>query len=326
MEQQVAEHQLEAEKAPSRASRWQRPHRLRLKRRRFPPLVYLVLVPIVGALGLFAYYPAISGVFHSFFDWRPGFVSPFVGLANYREMVSDGIFWASFKNLGIIFLISVTLMWAFPMLAAELVISLRSQRAQFVFRTLLIAPMAFPGVVTVLVWSFMYDPNDGVINRTLSAIGLGSLQHNWVGEPSTALLALMAIGFPWIASLPFLIFLSQLQSIPAEIFEAAALDGAGRLRRFVAIDLPLLTRQIRLLFFLATISVLQYGSAAYLVTQGGPDNATQVPVLRMLGVAFQGQEWGYAAALSTVLFVITLASSAAVMLMRRKEAGSVATL
>lgn len=301
------------------------PHRA-ARRRRFPWRVYLVLLPTLGILGAFAYYPAFSGIFHSFYDWRPGFSSPFVGLANYREMISDDLWWKSFKNLGIIFLVAVTLMWALPMLASELVITLCSQRAQFIFRTLLITPLAFPGVVTVLVWDFMYDPNDGVINHFLKAIGLGSLQHNWVGEPNTALPALLAIGFPWIASLPFLIFLSQLQNIPAELFEAAALDGAGRLRRFVAIDLPLLARHIRLLFFLATISVLQYGFAAYLVTQGGPDNATQVPVLRMLGVAFQGQEWGYAATLSTVLFVITLAVSAAALLVRRRDNSDVAGL
>lgn len=305
-----------ARRSPPRAGR----------RRRFSWRVYLVLLPTFAMLGAFAYYPAFSGIQHSFYDWRPGFSSPFVGLANYREMMSDDLWWKSFKNLGIIFVVAVTLMWALPMLAAELVITLRSQRAQFIFRTLLIAPLAFPGVVTVLVWDFMYDPNDGVINRFLKGIGLASLAHNWVGEPNTALPALLAIGFPWIASLPFLIFLSQLQNIPAELFEAAALDGAGRLRRFVSIDLPLLARQIRLLFFLATISVLQYGFAAYLVTQGGPDNATQVPVLRMLGVAFQGQEWGYAATLSTVLFLITLVLSAATLLVRRRDNGDVAAL
>lgn len=296
------------------------------RRRRFPWFAYVVLLPTFGVLGVFAYYPAVSGLWHSFYDWRPGFNSPFVGLANYRQMVGDDLWWKSFENLGLIFAVSVTVMWALPMLAAELVISLRSARAQFIFRTLLIAPLAFPGVVTVLVWDFMYNPNDGVINRFLNSVGLGSLAHNWVGEPHTALPALLAIGFPWIASLPFLIFMSQLQNIPVELFEAASLDGAGRIRRFLAVDLPLLSRQIRLLFFLATISVLQYGFAAYLVTQGGPDNATQVPVLRMLGVAFQGQEWGYAAALSSVLFVITLAFSGVVFLVRRKDDGNVATL
>ena len=300
--------------------------RRRSRRRRFPWYVYLVLVPTLGMLGAFAYYPAISGLWHSFYEWRPGFSSPFVGLANYRQMVGDDLWWKSFENLGIIFVVSVTLMWALPLLAAELVITLRSARAQFIFRTLLIIPLAFPHVVRVLVWAFLYNPNDGVINRFLHSVGLGFLAHNWVGDPHTALPALLAIGFPWIAELPFLIFLAQLQNIPTELFEAAALDGAGRLRRFRSVDLPLMARQIRLLFFLATISVLQYGFAAYVVTQGGPDNATQVPVLRMLGVAFEGQEWGYAAALSSVLFVIALAFSGAALAVRRKDTADVAVL
>lgn len=290
----------------------------RNRRRRIPWLVYLVLLPTFGLLGLLAYYPAISGIWHSFYEWHPGFSSTFTGLANYRQMAGDSLWWSSFKNLGIIFAASVTVMWVLPVFAAELIITLRSERARFIFRTLLIVPLAFPGVVTALVWSFLYDPNDGVINRFLRGVGLSSLAHNWVGQPDTALSALIAIGFPWVASLPFLIFVSTLQNIPTELFEASALDGAGRLRRFVALDLPMLGRQIKLLFFLAVISTLQYGFAAYLVTSGGPDNATQVPILRMIGVAFQGQEWGYAATLSTTLFVIALIASAILLLVQRR--------
>lgn len=306
-----------------RSSRSSSPGSSRGGLRRSPWLIYLGLLPTFAVLGVLQYYPAISGVVHSFFDWRPGFSSPFVGLENYRTMFADDIWWRSFRNLGVIFAASVTLMWLFPFVAAELVISLRSERLQFLFRTLLIAPLAFPGVVTTLVWSFIYDPNNGVLNRALRAAGLEALAQNWVGDPRTALGALLMIGFPWIASLPFLVFLTTLQNIPNEVFEAAALDGASRLRRVFAIDLPLLTSQIRLLFFLATISVLQYGFAAYLVTGGGPDNATQVPVLRMIGVAFQGSDWGYATTLSTALFVITLVLSGVVMAIRKREARDV---
>jgi len=288
--------------------------------------VYLGLLPTFVVLGVLQYYPAISGVVHSFFDWRPGFTSPFVGVANYRTMLADDLWWRSFRNLGVIFVASVTIMWIFPLLAAELVITLRSERLQFLFRTLLIAPLAFPGVVTALVWSFFYDPNNGVINRALTTVGLPQLAQNWVGDPRTALGSLLMIGFPWIASLPFLVFLTTLQNIPKEVFEAAELDGASRLRRLVAIDLPLLAGQIRLLFFLVTISVLQYGFAAYLITGGGPDNATQVPVLRMIGVAFQGSDWGYATTLSTALFLITLVLSGIVMAVRRKEKSDVRSL
>jgi raffinose/stachyose/melibiose transport system permease protein len=284
--------------------------------RRFPWYAYLALAPLFATLAVFAYYPAASGIWHSFYEWRPGFASPFVGLDNYATMLADDLWWRSFRNLGFIFVFGITVSWAVPLLAAELIISLDSKRAQFFFRTILIAPMAFPGVVTVLLWAAMYEPNNGVINRVLRSAGLGALAQNWVGDPQVALLSLLFIGFPFVAGLPFLVFLTTLQNVSSEVFEAAALDGCGRLRRLVAIDLPLMTSQLKLLVFLATIGVLQYGFAAFLLTGGGPDNATQVPVLRMLGVAFQGSDWGYAATLSTTLFVMTILLSVIVYVRR----------
>nr|WP_240948847.1 sugar ABC transporter permease [Microbacterium sp. CFH 90308] len=233
-------------------------------------------------------------------------------------MFGDQIWWQSFRVLGAIFVFAIA-SWLFPLLAAELLISLRSARAAFVFRTLLIAPMAFPGVVTALVWSFMYHPNDGVINTMLTSLGLGDLTQNWLGDPSIALIALLFVGFPFVAGLQFLIFYSTLQNIPKEVFEAADLDGVGRLRRFWSIDLPLMATQVRLLIVLTIINTLQYGFVAYLLTAGGPDNATMVPVLRMLNVAFQGQDWGYAAALSTTLFLLTLVFSAIAALAGKRD-------
>lgn len=289
--------------------------------RRVSWLVYVALLPLAVVLALFQYYPALNGIFRSFWDWNPGLESSFVGLDNYAKMMDDGIWWQSFKNLGFIFVFGVV-SWVIPVVAAELLISLRGQRAQFVFRTLLIVPMAFPGVVTALVWSFMYHPNNGVINKALVAVGLEGWTQNWVGDPSFALVSLLFIGFPFVAGLPFLIFYSTLQNIPREIFEAAAIDGVSRLRRFGSIDLPLMARQVKLLFFLAVIGTLQYGFMAYIVTSGGPDNATMVPVLRMLNVAFQGQDWGYAAALSTTLFVFTLVLSAVVVFVRRGDSST----
>ncbi len=287
-------------------------------RRRVPWGVYLVLLPTFVVLAVFAYYPALSGMLHSFYEWRPGFSSPFVGLENFVTMLGDDVWWESFRNVGIIFIWATTLMWAFPLLAAELVMSLSSERLRFVFRTLLILPLAFPAVVNVLLWQFMYDPRDGVINSFLRAVGLDGLAHNWIGDPDTALAALMTVGFPWVASLPFLVFLSALQNVPAEIYQAAAVDGAGRLRRFWSIDLPMMLRDVKLLLVLAVIAVLQYGLQAHIMTKGGPDNATQVPVLRMLDAAFLDTSWGYAAALGTVLFVLTLGVSVGALLIGKR--------
>jgi len=292
---------------------------VRRRRRRIPWGVYIALVPTLGLLGFFSYYPDINGLVHSLTNWEPGFSSPFVGLANYRAMWHDSLWWQSFGHIGIIFLVAITAMWAIPLGAAELVITLSNPRWRFIFRALLIAPLAFSPVIQVLTWEFIYDPNVGVLNHFLGSIGLSGLEKNWLGDPNTALFALIFINFPWVASLPFLIFGAGLQNIPQEIFDAAAIDGAGRFRRFLVIDLPLLMRQIKLLFFLAIVFVLQYGFAAYITTQGGPNNATTVPVLRMLGVAFDADEWGYAAALSTTLLVIMIVMSGLTLLVGRRR-------
>ncbi|GGD62052.1 sugar ABC transporter permease [Microbacterium murale] len=283
--------------------------------------LYLALLPLAVLIGYFAYYPAVSAIFWSFFHWQPAAESTFLGFDNYITMFSDQIWWSSFRNLGIIFLFSVVA-WVFPLLAAELLISLRSARWQFTMRTLLIVPMAFPGVVTALVWGFFYSPNDGVINQALKALGLESLAQNWTGQASTALLSLLFVGFPFIAGLPFLIFYSSLQNIPTEVLEAAQLDGVGRFARFWQIDLPLMASQVRILVFLAIVGTLQYGFVAYVLTSGGPDNATMVPILRMINVAFQGGDWGYSAALSTTLFIITIIISAVVVVARRRDSST----
>ncbi|MBF4563986.1 carbohydrate ABC transporter permease [Plantibacter sp. VKM Ac-2876] len=305
-----------ADRPPAGRQRTTAPPPPRPKRAR--AAIYLALVPLLVIIGLFAYYPAASGVFWSFFDWNPASQSFFTGVEHYLAMFNDEIWWTSFRNLGIIFLFGIVA-WVLPLIAAELLITLRSPRWQFVTRTLLILPMAFPGVVTALIWGFLYEPNQGVINRFLEAIGLGDLAHNWTGMPDTALLALLFVGFPFIAGLPFLIFYASLQNIPPAVLEAAQLDGVGRLRRFWSIDLPLMASQVRLLLFLAVVAALQYGFVAYVLTSGGPDNATMVPVLRMINVAFAGSDWGYAAALSTTLFVITLVLSSVVVFSGRRE-------
>jgi raffinose/stachyose/melibiose transport system permease protein len=233
-------------------------------------------------------------------------------------MWHDSLWWQSFEHIGIIFVVAITAMWVLPLAAAELLITLSRPRWRFLFRSLLIVPLAFSPVIQVLTWQFIYDPNVGVLNHLLGSVGLTALEKNWLGDPSTALGALIFINFPWVASLPFLVFSSALQNIPSDIFDAAAIDGAGRWKRFLVIDLPLMLRQIKLLFFLAVVFVLQYGFAAYIATQGGPNNATTVPILRMLSVAFDAGEWGYAAALSSTLLVIMVLLSGATLLVGRR--------
>ena len=293
----------------------------RTTRPQFRITVWLALLPLIAVLGAFAYFPALSSIFWSFFNWVPAGVSTFLGGANYARMMSDGTWWRSFGNLGIIFVFNLA-SWILPLLAAELLVTLKSDRWQYVIRTLLIIPMAFPGVVTALIWGFFYDPNAGLFNQFLRAIGLKAFEQNWTGSPSTALVALLLVGFPFIAGLPFLIFYSSLQNIPKEVLEAAQLDGVGRWARLWRIDLPLMVSQIRILFFLVVVATLQYGFVAFVLTSGGPDNATMVPVLYIINQAFSAGDWGYAATLSTTLFAITLALSLFSLFIGRRSAGA----
>lgn len=285
---------------------------------------YVALIPTILLLGIFGYYPAINGFYHAFFNWEPGFYSNFIGLDNFSTMLHDTLFWQSFKNIGQFFVFGVTIAWALPIFAAELVMTLSSERWRFFFRSLLIVPFAFPVAVQVLLWGFLYDPNVGVFNTLLHAIGLGALAHNWLGDPNTALYSLMFMNAPWIASIPFLIFLARLQAIPQEIFDASMIDGANRFRRCFAIDIPLMFPQFRLLMVLAVIQLLQFAVPVALLTNGGPAYATIMPVLYLIQAAFVNSDWGYAAALSAVLFLIMFILSLLIQRLSRQRPSVVA--
>jgi ABC-type sugar transport system permease subunit len=223
------------------------------------------------------------------------------------------VFWNGFQNLLKYFVYGLTVGWFFPFVAAELLISLSSPRWQFILRTALLLPMAFPVAVVGFTWQALYnaDPsNQGVFNVILGDIGLSGLEQNWLGDPKLALYCLMFMGFPYIAGLVFLLLLGGLQSIPGEVLEAASIDGCSRLRRVFAIDLPLLGDQFRLLFMLALIGFPTGGSITLLlVTNGGPAFSTMVPIVWLIQSGISAGNFGYAAAMGNCLFLIAVLCS-----------------
>jgi raffinose/stachyose/melibiose transport system permease protein len=275
--------------------------------------LYLALAPTLILVGVFTYYTTAQGIQMSFTSSNNFSLNFFVGLDNYRTLFGDTIFWNGFKNLLKYLVYGLTVGWIFPFAAAELLISLSSPRWQFIFRTALLLPMAFPVAVVGFTWQALYnaDPsNQGVFNVILGDIGLSGLEHNWLGDPKTALYCLMFMGFPYIAGLVFLLLLGGLQNIPGEVLEAAAIDGCGRWRRITAIDLPLLGDQFRLLFMLALIGFPTGGSITLLlVTNGGPAFATMVPIVWLIQSGIAAGNFGYAAAMGNSLFLIAVLCS-----------------
>ena len=281
------------------------------RRRRRVLFIALCLLPSFALLVLFNYYPLLSALYHSLFRWDGYNPAAFVGLQNFAQMWSDSAVTTGLKNLAILAVATVAISLTLPLLAAELVLAVRGQRLFKTYRALLVIPIVVPQLITLLIWAFMFDPSVGVINALLRTIGLGSIAPQWLGDTHIALysiiLAGVSSGFPWVAGLNFLIYLAALQNISSEIHDAARLDGAVGWRRMISIDVPLIAGQLRLIITLALIAVTQTFTSVWVLTQGGPGNATMVPGVALYQQGFQFGNFGYASAIGALIFVVMLA-------------------
>jgi ABC-type sugar transport system permease subunit len=266
---------------------------------------YVFLLPTLALLLVFSYYPAFSGIVHAFTVWTPGAETRWVGLDQFRAMANNRYFWTGIVNL-VIFIVTGVLKLLIPLAVAEMIFHLRNSRAQYAFRTMFVIQVIVPGVVGILLWVNVYDPNVGLANQVLRAIGLDELARYWLGDASTAIWAIVFMGFPWVGAFALLIFYGGLISIPGELFDAAALDGASGLRRIVDLDVPLLVGQVRLLLILTFIAMVQEFAAVFLTTGGGPGSSTYVPSLELYYQAVRFNNFGGASAIGAVLFIIIL--------------------
>ncbi len=276
---------------------------------------YLMMSGTFALLITFSYYPAVSAIYHSFTIWDGFRPAQWIGLQNYREIfTSEVIFRKAFVNMSLLVLWQVFRAATFPLIGAALLYRLRDEKTAYFFRLVFVLPIVVPGVVGILVWRQLYEPNVGLFNTVLRAVGLPG--STWLNGPKTALPSLMFMGFPWIDGVGMLIYLAGLLAIPYEIIEASIMDGASSLRRFFAMELPLIVPQIRLIVILNVIGSLQGFGWQLLVTRGGPNNATTVPAWEMYQAAMTAGRFGIASAIGVVLFVLiftlTLINNAAI--------------
>lgn len=273
------------------------------RRRTSIVVVALMLAPTLVLLALFNYYPAVLGLSRAFTRWETGEDPQWIGIGNFVAMWHDEFLRLSLRNLLILLIANVLKTLTMPLLVAELIMSLRSPRWQYILRTAFILPMVVPGMVTMLLWSFIYDGSVGLLNQVLEAMGMSALARSWLGESGTALWAIIGIGFPWAGGLALLIYLAGLNQISGDVWDSCQVDGVSGLRRVWYVDLPLLLPQVRLLVILTLIGVLQDFGSILILTGGGPGLATHVPALHMYFQAFRFGHLGYAAAIGLTLFV-----------------------
>lgn len=287
--------------------------------------LYLFVIPSLGMVLTFSYFPAVSAIYHSFFDWAGGETKQLIGFDNYRRALNDKVLWDSFVTVGILIVANVIKLIP-SIFMAVLIHRLRSDQWQYWYRVLLVVPMIVPGLVTLFIWKFFFDPNLGVLNNVLDLTGLKNvlvyLDQNlfkwgvffegipigWLSEPKLIIPSLIIWGFPWIGAVGVLIYLAGLQSIGQEVYEAAELDGVGPFQKFLYIELPLILTQVRLTLILLVIGTLQGYGLQYLLLgeSGGPGGRGMVPGLWMFNRAFIAGEFGYACAVGMILFVFIL--------------------
>lgn len=265
-----------------------------------------MLTPTFALLAVFSLVPFVWAFATSFYDYEVGGESKFIGLANYAEYLTDPTLLSSFANLLFLTLFSLLTVSTAPLIIAKLIFSLKSERARYLYRVLFLIPIVVPGVAGLMIWQGMIYGDTGFLNELLRAVGREDLTRGWLTDPRTVLWAIVFIGFPFAGGINILIYYAGLAGISDSIHEAAELDGAKGVKKFLKIDVPLVMSQMKLLVILTVIGTIQGFEGMFILTKGGPGLKTMVPGLWMYMNAFSFQRMGYACAIGVILFLIIL--------------------
>ncbi|MGR0118487.1 carbohydrate ABC transporter permease [Bacillus halotolerans] len=270
---------------------------------------YLFLLPALVFL-LFVYIPIFENVFLSLFQWSS--FSPektFIGLKNYVELFRDPVFYQALTNNVLYAVISIVCqVFGGLILAAVLEDKLVRKWSPF-FRTVFFLPVVISMTVIALLFDFIYNPETGLLNQLLQVIGLDQLTRAWLGEDSTAMLSVIFVSQWQSVGYIAMLYIVSIQKIPDELYEAARLDGAGKIQQFFHITIP----QTKEMSFVAVVMTLTGAftvfNEPYILTGGGPGNASEVLSTFLYKSAFTKDMMGYASAIATVVLIITLALS-----------------
>ncbi|RIK35031.1 MAG: sugar ABC transporter permease [Chloroflexi bacterium] len=276
---------------------------LRISRMRLEENLFgwLFILPVVFGVGFFQFYPILVSIFASLTDWTGLNEPSFIGADNYvRLFTSDRFFRLTLRNTAYYTLGSIPLSISLALLLALL--CNRPMRGSYWYRTAYFAPNVTSTVAISLVWFWLYAPDVGLINWLLSLVGVKG--PSWLTSVVWAMPAVIVVGVWQHVGYPMLILLAGLQGIPESLYEAAKLDGASALRRFRHVTVPLLTPSLFFLLITQFISSFQVFGLIYVMTQGGPANATNVYIHYLYQNAFSFGRLGYASAMAWVLFAI----------------------
>jgi multiple sugar transport system permease protein len=239
----------------------------------------------------------------------------FAGFRNYSEALQSSEFWESLWHT-----IWFTILTTPPLVVLALVFALlteRVRRGRWFFRLAFFLPYVLPSAVVALIWMWLYTPELGLANKITTTFGFTA--PNWLGDPNWAMISLAITTVWWTLGFNFVLYLAGLQDIPRDLYEASSIDGAGPWQQIRRITVPLLWRTTALVVVLQIIASLKVFDQMYIMTSGGPNFSTRSALQYVYDVGFTNYRTGYAAAASTLFFVVVLAISTVWLVLTRRQ-------
>jgi multiple sugar transport system permease protein len=269
---------------------------------------WLFLAPALVLIFIFFFLPVLASLVLSVSDFDIyAIANPpttrFVGLANYVKLLHAPEFWTALKNTFYFAIVGGPITIAVS-LATALLLNSKVVRFKSFFRTIYFTPFVTTLVAVAIVWRYLYHARYGLLNYTLGHFGIGPI--DWLGNPRWAMPAIILMSVWKNFGYNMLIFIAGLQAIPQDLYDAAEIDGAGPMRRFFNVTLPLLGPTLLFVGVITMIGYFQLFSEPYVMTQGGPLRSTTSVVLMMYEEGFRWWRMGYAASIAFVLFVVIL--------------------
>ena len=267
--------------------------------RKYGP-AYLFLAPNFLGVLIFIVFPVFFALYMSFQDWN-GVTSPrFVGWGNFHDIFSDSVFWITLRNTAVYTVLTVPTGVVFSLGVAALLH--QRVRGLALFRTAMFIPVVTSLLAVAVVWKWIYDYNNGLINDVLSLLNLNQIP--WLGDPTWAMIGLVILGVWQGFGLTAIILLAALQGVPVSLLEAASIDGANGWRRFWSITVPLIAPALLFVTITSFIASFQVFAQVYYMTAGGPNYGTYVLNFLVYQRAFTQSRFGSASALAYILFAI----------------------
>ena len=279
--------------------------------KRYAMIGLLFLMPAVIVYLIFAVVPFFDNLVLSFQEWNGFSARTFVGVDNYVEALTDDVFQTAIKNSVFLGVFSSIVSVIIGVLFAWLLLFV-SRGWGGMYRTILFSPSMIPAVITALIFSFVFEPEFGILNSVFRAIGLESMEHAWLTDQHTVMGCLLFVSAWKQVGLTMVLCFAGMQSIPFSLFEAAKLEGAGDWYIFRKIIAPLTGSFIQLSAVFALMSGLKIYDTVFALTNGGPGNYTMVMPMWIMRNTFSFNEYGFGAAMSVIFVLIVLIGEIAV--------------